>query len=227
MSLLPSFLPLLSFFPFVAADWLLTRIGLVQPYYALHVVHNAIVVWMTAPDVVATFTDVHNLTAYPTNTAAAALVAAFHAYHVVRYWGKLNTDDWAHHGCMIGVAIPIGLFFGAGPLMGCSLFFATGLPGGLSYAILLAAWNGWLHRLTVKRWNSRIHTWLRAPGCLAHAAVTAAVTLSSNLTLAEKMMGLGPAALMAWNGAYFMEQVVSDHARRLAEARAWEHELMP
>lgn len=144
-----------------------------------------------------------------------------------RYWGKLNMDDWAHHGCMIGVAIPVGLLFGAGPLMGFSLFFATGLPGGLSYAILLGAWNGWMPRLTVKRWNSRIHTWLRAPGCIAHAAITAAATLSSPLPPTQKMLGLVPAALMAWNGAYFMEQVVSDAARRAEQARAREHEAVP
>jgi hypothetical protein len=220
---LSSLLPLLSILPFCAVDWALTRCRIQQPYYLLHVVHNAAVVYLTAPDVVASFTDFTHISSYPTNIPAAALVVSFHLYHIVRYWGKLILDDWLHHGLMIGVAIPIGLGLGSGPLMGFSLFFATGLPGGLSYAILFAAWNGWLPRLTVKKLNAMIHTWIRAPGCLAHATLTAAYALSSEGSPTLKGVALIPAALMAWNGLYFMGQVVRDAVRREEQARAHEH----
>jgi hypothetical protein len=211
---------LLSFFPFYAVDWALAAAGVVSPYYLLHTLHNAAIVALTWPDVVATVTDFHALNAYPVNVPAVALVVALHAYHVARYRNSLRYDDVLHHVLMIGVAIPLGLFASSTtPLMGYSLFFATGLPGGISYAALFLQRNGWLGRLTEKRVNTAVNVWIRAPGCASHAALNLAwvASSSSNPSPLQALLSLAPAALMYWNGQYFMQQAVADLARREAE----------
>lgn len=200
---------------FCAADRALTTCRVQKPYYLLHSVHNAWVVWLTATDVWTSFTDIHNLDRYGINYEAVATVVALHLYHLLIYWRQFLLDDWLHHIGMIGVAIPIGLAIPSSTLMGFSLFFATGLPGGINYFMLFLQRNGCLNRMTEKGWNRVLHTWIRAPGCLAHAALTAAVVLSSEGSESQWMraVALVPAALMFWNGQYFMGQVVSNYAR--------------
>ena len=41
-----------------------------------------------------------------------------------------------HHILMIGIALPIGWFVDSKSLLGYSLFFTTGLPGGIDYFLL-------------------------------------------------------------------------------------------
>jgi hypothetical protein len=209
---------LLTVIPFYAVDWALTAVGVVSPYYLLHALHNAAVVALTWPDVVATVTDVHGLAAYDANVGAAALVTGLHVYHIAKYRDSLRYDDWLHHALMIGVCIPTGLAFPTTPLMGYALFFTTGLPGGISYATLFLQRNGWLGRLTEKRVNTAMNVWIRAPGCASLAAYVIAHSLSSpapdvwGVTLSSLA-----AALVAWNGQYFMQQAVADLARRELE----------
>jgi hypothetical protein len=110
---------------------------------------------------------------------------------------------------MIGVAIPLGLTVPAGALFGTNLFFTTGLPGGISYALLFAERNGLIVKPLVQKFNAITHTWIRAPGCIAQAGLTVALTLSeSDGSMIQRMAGLLVAALTAWNGLYFMEQAI-------------------
>jgi hypothetical protein len=46
-------------------------------------------------------------------------------------------------------------------------FFLTGLPGGMDYFMLVLVKLGKMDRLTEKRYNTRIMTWLRGPGALS------------------------------------------------------------
>jgi len=57
--------------------------------------------------------------------------------------------------------------------------------------------------------------WIRSPGCVGHAVLTAAYVCSSE---AESWLALVPASLMYWNGQYFLERVVADHAVQLVRA---------
>jgi hypothetical protein len=215
---------LLTFFPFCAADWVLAKAKVASPYYFLHALHNAGIVYLTWPDVVASITDFYNLNSYTLNTNAVALVVSLHLYHIVRYYKTLKYDDWLHHILMIGIAVPIGISFPLTPLMGYSLFFSTGLPGGISYFSLFLQRNGWLGRLTEKRINTTLNVWIRSPGCVSHATLGLAWALSSTeLSTLQLWFALVPVVLLYWNGQYFMQQAVSDLTMR--ELAASEHIL--
>lgn len=198
---------------FYSCDRALTKRGYQNPYYAIHSLHNAAILAYTAPDVINTFKYIatpNSLDAFTSNMAAIYLCYALHIYHIIAYFNKLRFDDWLHHILMIGFALPIGTVLETRTLVGFSLFFTTGLPGGIDYGCLFAVRNGWMKRETEKKINDILNVWIRSPGCNAHAAFTVAYLLA-NSDVAPWYAYL-PALLNYWNGQYFMKQVVRDLA---------------
>lgn len=204
----------LSMYIFHLLDRVATGLHLQKPYYAIHVLHNLCIMGLTAGDIIATLTQFHEIPYLPFNWPAVCLVYGLHLYHCTAYWRSFQYDDWLHHGLMIGVALPLGSTVAAGPLMGFSLFFTTGLPGAISYAALFAEKNRWLSRATSKRLNAATNVWIRSPGCAAQAALTLTALLSTHTTTAWELgVGLCTAGLNYWNGQYFMQQVVQSASR--------------
>ena len=123
---------------------------------------------------------------------------------------------------MIAVALPIGTFLESHTLTGMSLFFTTGLPGGVDYALLFGVRNGWIGRMTEKKINRALNVWIRSPGCATQAAFTLAYLCSTpefevqGFGSPKAVLCLIPALLVYWNGQYFMGQVVADYARLTA-----------
>jgi hypothetical protein len=208
---------------FSAVDKILTWCRVQNPYYLLHAVHNAYIVWSTAPEVAAAFTDYANLATYAPNYDAAAWVFALHVYHILLYYKKFRYDDWLHHATMIAVALPIGCLFPSSVFMGFGLFFTTGLPGGIDYALLFGVRNGLVARETEKRINRLLNVWIRSPGCIAQFAMSVPHLLAYPAHPLLKLVSIIPSSLIAWNGQYFMDQVVRDYAK--LEAVAHEHQV--
>ena len=95
-----------------------------------------------------------------------------HLYHILMYIKKLRYDDWLHHGLMIFVALPIGNYFGPTKLLSHSMFYTTGLPGMVDYTCLSLVRNKKMQRLTEKKINRYLNTYIRNPGCTIHAYIT-------------------------------------------------------
>ncbi len=201
-----------SLVAFSLIDRLLKKINVEGIYYFVHALHNALIVYLTYPDVQKTITNFTDLPLYEPNTKAIALCFALHIYHILCYREKLRFDDWLHHGLMIGVALPIATIVPSTTLIGYSLFFSTGLPGGIDYALLFLVRNNWLSRMTEKRINRFMNVWIRSPGCSSHAAFTVAYCfqMDEGMNGRNFWLSLIPATLMYWNGQYFMNQVVVD-----------------
>jgi hypothetical protein len=208
---------------FVGADRYCTaRFRLQGVYYFLHAIHNAWIVALTAPDVWNTFANFAAVGAVPPNMPALQLCFALHIYHCIVYWRKFRYDDWLHHALMIGIALPLGWALPSGRLLGFSLFFTTGLPGGIDYVLLFLTRNALLDRAVEKRVNTWLNVWIRAPGTAAHAALTVVHIQMAHAQFAALgspgwiAAAYATAALNYWNGQYFMQQVVRDCARREA-----------
>jgi hypothetical protein len=195
---------------FTLMDRALTRLGYAKPYYAIHTFHNAAIVAVTARDVYASFTDFYNVSQYSTAWTAVFLCYALHLYHLYVYHKVFHMDDWLHHGLMVGLALPIGSTVTAGALMGATLFFTTGLPGGINYAMLFAERNGWITKEMRKHVNTPVHVWIRGPGCTAVATLIAATALSTTVNASPwyRLAAISTAVLTFWNGQYFMQQVL-------------------
>ena len=203
----------LSFCAFCISDTILSKLQFEGVYYIIHSIHNALIVYSTAPEVWQTLTDISSVQTSPINYYALELCLALHCYHVAYYWRKFRYDDWLHHGLMICVALPIGGLLPSGTLLGYSLFFTTGLPGGIDYALLFLTRNNWILRVTEKKINTWLNIWIRSPGCVSHATI-ACIYLSmlpqTERTIIMCMGAYITALLNYWNGQYFMQQVVLD-----------------
>jgi hypothetical protein len=199
--------------------------GLLKPYYGVHVIHNAGIVILTAYDVWLSMTQFHRVATLPINWAAICLCYALHLYHTILYWRSFHADDWIHHISMIAVALPLGCTVPAGPLMGFSLFFTTGLPGGVVYGLMFAERNGWITKAASRPWCAAMNLWLRAPGCCAHAALTWASVLSApagSVTSWQFAVAAIAGGLNLWNGQYFLDEVIRA-ANRIAGETAAAH----
>ena len=215
------------FASFCAVDRLMTVADIQSPYYAIHAAHNIYIVFSTFGDVVSSLTDFGNIQYYDPNYKAAAAVAALHFYHMVLYRTKLRFDDWLHHILMILVALPIGVFTKSSTLLGYSLFFSTGLPGGIDYLLLFLNRNGLMQKSLEKRVNRWLNVWIRSPGCISHATLNVLYACMYAASATESWtfyLTLVPAALMFWNGQYFMQQVVADEERSRLESRTLHYE---
>lgn len=212
MQMLYNILWIFAYFSFFySADVCLTKTNIQGIYYLLHSVHNSAIVWYTGNDIINTYTHFNTLSTFSPNMKALQLCFALHFYHIARYASKFRFDDWLHHGLMIGVALPIGgLIPSGGTLLGYSLFFTTGLPGGIDYVLLFLNRNGWLSRETEKHINTFLNVWIRSPG-------TASLATLILLYICQNIHSIGTFELMGatltgllnyWNGQYFMQQVV-------------------
>jgi hypothetical protein len=203
---------------FHGIDTIIVQAGLRKPYYGVHVIHNLLIVALTAADVRDSFIHFNTLHQYEPNQGAATLCYALHLYHILYYWRTFRFDDWLHHGLMVGIALPLSQQLRAGPLLGANLFFTTGLPGAISYGLLFAERNGWMDTLEAKKANAATNLWIRAPGCVMHATLSLLTLFTMPRVSADQRVAtVLIAALTAWNGLYFMQQSI--RAKVVAEGR--------
>jgi len=181
-------------------------------YYLIHSLHNAAIVLLTEEEVYKSLTDFNYILTSPKNLLALECVFALHFYHVILYWDKFRYDDWLHHILMIGIGLPIGWITESNSLLGYSLFFTTGLPGGIDYFLLFLSRNYWISRETEKKVNAYLNTWIRSPGCISHATLSL-LLISTKMTpySVDWFLGIIAAILTFWNGQYFMRQVVENN----------------
>ena len=106
-----------------------------------------------------------------------------------------------------------------GPIVNLLLFFMTGLPGGLDYALLAAVKQGWLPPLREKAINAKINTYVRAPGLVFTAALLYTCARTSRSRVHPFAAGLC-AALCYGNGVFYGWQVNDDFSGRVAAVAA-------
>jgi len=184
-------------------------------YYLLHGISNMFITYACLTDLQNTYTNLDNFYNYPVNYVPSIITLSLHSYHIINYYNRLLFDDWLHHILMCGVALPIGLNMNSGFLLNHSLFFLTGLPGGINYINMFLTRNMCMKKLTQKRINNFLNLWIRAPGCIAHSTLTLSVYNSHYDMFDENYQRylVGCTILLTfWNGIYFMEQVVSNYA---------------
>lgn len=201
------------FLKFCLIDRLLVNLtNLDGVYYLIHSLHNGVIVYSTWNNVVSSLTDFGHIDTTEKNIFALQCVFALHFYHIALYWRKFRLDDWLHHGLMIGIALPIGTFSDSKALLGYSLFFTTGLPGGIDYFLLFLVRNGWLNKNYEKQINTWLNVWIRSPGCISHATLTLLVINATRIHYSlHWLLGICVACLTYWNGQYFMKQIVENN----------------
>lgn len=196
---------------FILSDIILTLCNIEGRYYLNHFIGNMIIVYITLPYMINSYTDIiidGNM------NNATSIVYSIHIYHMIWYYNKLRYDDWLHHLVMVGIALPLTYFVSENNLIGHCLFFTTGLPGGIDYFMLFLIRNNMMNRITEKNINRLINLWIRCPGCISNVTLVLYNIIKYYNTITNTML-LSSLIIMGtvyWNGIYFMEQVVVNYA---------------
>ena len=133
------------------------------------------------------------------------IAVTLHVYHCVAYT-DLRMDDIVHHAAFV---LPLGamqLTMQWGPICNLLMFFITGLPGGLDYALLVLVKQGKMARLEEKKLNSKIMVWLRMPGLLFFSSIQY-VCLRLGFYRVHPAWIVLCMLLAACNGIFYMAQV--------------------
>ena len=103
--------------------------------------------------------------------------------------------------------------FAWGRAVNVFLFWVTGLPGGVTYALLVAVKAGRLSPLREKAVSAALNTWLRTPGLVTFSTIMCAAALHG-LTRVPAMLAFLVAALGAANGLFYGKQAVESFVKR-------------
>lgn len=200
---------------FIFIDIFLSRNKYEGNYYFNHFLCNLFVTIFTIRDVIMTFIDFENCEKYKCDSLVVSLIYGLHIYHSLYYFYKLGFDDIVHHVSALCVCVPLALYYSPGSLLGYSFFFTTGLPGMINYFLLWEQRNGLYDRQLQKKWNVFLNVWIRNPGCISCATlILLKAFLDKKQTLYNQFAAILVSSITIWNGSYFMEQVVSDYAKR-------------
>lgn len=113
---------------------------------------------------------------------------------------------------LCGIAIPFKHVGGALNNVGC--FFLSGLPGGLSYCMLVLVKEGAMSKLTEKRWNMRFQSWLRAPSMSMYLFACGQMARFRDQPLPYPHFVLAIVALLHFvNGVHYTSMAVETWAR--------------
>ncbi len=86
-----------------------------------------------------------------------------------------------------------------GPVVNAILFFVTGVPGGISYLLLVLVRSGRMAAMREKELSASINTWLRTPG-LVFVATVMYCCMAHGQILTPTWAAVVPALLAATNG---------------------------
>lgn len=164
------------------------------------------------------------------DTSATAAIFALHLYHIA-FFRPLPVVDWVHHGVMVLWMLPLAYALAPGHLLAHGAFYASGFPGGIDYLLLVLIKCGVVTPMQEKEWNYYIQSWIRAPGCVIHAALTYVCyihgrnrvaaglpmkTEDSTEALIPQDLIYIPALVVGttflWNGIYFLNRVTASYA---------------
>lgn len=201
-------------------------------YFALHTVCNLFVVLSCTGPLLTTMMSPMEAGFLECDFSGVDIMFALHLYHMVSF-RPLCFQDWLHHVIMIGVTFPVSYILQPGTLPAHGTFYASGLPGGIDYAMLVAVKKGWMTPLSEKKYNAWIQQWIRCPGSILHAFLmwmswveyqrrikTDIRPISMNTSLYDNapqwvifMLIMFTVVTSFWNGPYFARRVIESHTR--------------
>lgn len=193
-------------------------------YFFLHICANSIATIAAAPDVhKALFVNALDAWRGSSHTMwANSAIAAIHFYHCVAF--KLSASDIFHHLYFVvvlcGLAIPLKHFGGVANNFGC--FFLSGLPGGIDYVLLVLVKHDIMGKLTEKKWNAWINTWIRGPSMSIYIFQGFQAWLHGRTTTEVSGVVLSVVCgLHFFNGQYYAREACEGYGIHMERAK-WE-----
>lgn len=145
----------------------LNYIGNIQTarWFYIHSIVNFIIMYYSVSDIKLMFNNITNISnlKWTYNSEITFIYACLlHFYHILFF--RLNNADKLHHFYMLFICAPL-TYMTDNVFTSFALFFLTGLPGFIDYALLYFVKLGILDSITEKYVYILITTWVRNPGC--------------------------------------------------------------
>ena len=184
-------------------------------WFALHFLVNAIIC-------VAAFHDLVHVARRPLCVAIEATASwvpsycawSLHLYHLLAFT-SLRKEDVVHHVLFAGVLGIFNFTINWGRFTNLLIFFMTGLPGGVDYAMLVLVKTGRIQRIHQKSICSAINTWIRVPGHVGVASLMASCVKHGVISAPAWVVSI-VASLTLLNGLYYGEQAIGTFHRLAA-----------
>ena len=138
--------------------------GFKRQYYALHVIVNSVVAYLTFNRAVQALLHPATSTIPQEGSSNSHLylcwIFAIHVYHPIFF--RTGVMDWIHH---VPVYILNFFMFGclSADVFDLQGIIMTGIPGGLDYLFLVMESEKFMKRSTYKGISASINNWFRAP----------------------------------------------------------------
>ncbi len=173
-------------------------------YFIAHVIHNIMVMIHTYPIIADLVSSPirENMYVYVPEHICAVL-ASLHIYHMI-YYG-LSYDELLHHVLAIYFH-----FFELNICLYAGLFFMTGLPGGITYLLLVLVRYDYIESITEKRISTYLNLWIRMPFILLFASI-----ILLNMYNKSNYMDFLTIGYMYWNAIHFTETIITSYHKLL------------
>jgi hypothetical protein len=179
-------------------------------WFMLHSIVNFLVVGFSLKDSMVVLTLPHCSMLLPMYSWQPSYLAySLHLYHFLAYAVK-RFEDIVHHLVFVGTFGVVNFLMSWGPIVNLLLFFMTGIPGAIDYALLSLVKINKFKRLDEKRINAHINIWLRMPGLLVVTTIMYTCFVTGN-TNVHPMAAILCICLTFLNGVYYMQQVVRNY----------------
>tara|TARA_B100000900_G_C20592698_1_gene722179 strand:- start:201 stop:899 length:699 start_codon:yes stop_codon:yes gene_type:complete len=184
-------------------------------WFFLHSYVNFIITITTFSDLVRCLIDPYNgiLTFSETSQIGYRIATISHVYHMVFFYNKLTQDEWLHHVLMCLVCGPLTKFYNRNRICVSTLWFLSGLPGFIDYAMLYLVKIGRIPSITQKNLYIYLSCLVRSPGCIIMVYIQL-LTIHQVKHFDELLARLTLAALVLWNAQYFLYITIRDTTRK-------------
>lgn len=182
-------------------------------WYLLHFFTNTIITLWTASYVYTYLTSIRPVFS-SASVGPSIVVMSLHLFHGLAY--KLNSDDIMHHTIMLLLlCMPLYNYLNT-EFMGVTnycLFFLCGLPGGIDYYLMYLVETKTMLKLTEKRLNRHLNSWIRSIGILYGAFICYQGWLTNMISLYHMIPTV---IVLTWNAQYYNSLVSVSYGYHLA-----------
>ena len=192
----------------------------ITKYFLMHFLFNMYISYNTLNHTLEILYNPYNIQLV--NNYISFCVVVFHIYHIIFYYKDIKSDELIHHIWMVFIILPI-TWLSYYNLADASLFFMTGLPGGITYLLLVLKDMKLISSLTEKYISKQLNTFIRIPGSVIVGYIIFINAITTETYLFQYLLIFCSIGSL-WNGIYFGSAIISSYA--IAEERLYrDHEF--
>jgi len=141
------------------------------------------------------------------------MISGLHTFHLIKSYKNIKIDETIHHIVTYTFALINHIF--NHPIYYSNLIFLSGIPGGITYALLFLQKIGKLNYSTEKKISVNINIWVRAPLSIIWSALIYCKYIYEYKTNFHLALTLISMFFITLNGIHFKNTIVESYYKHL------------